>query len=488
MVTTDIATFAPARGPRAILRALGLPGILAIAVSLLGLSLRIEHALTFDGPKRGADYAVNVSGMHWIRVHKQAFNFSPAVNPQVQYQPPLWFAAGGILYGLTRHERSIAALAVAGWAVRQLLLALMLRRLIPGRRWAMLGALAINAVLPVSVLTDGKVNPEGLHTTLFTAGVYCMWRMEREASRPDGISKATAALFGLFAGLALLTKATAAVLPITWAAVIAWRTSRVVRKAGWRAAWRRLGPPAATAGAVWLAIAGWWVVPNVIKHGHPFPHHWTLDRPNDTPLSYRRPLGWALPFDWKPLLELPVLANGSEPRQNFWAVTVVGTWSDIYNRGFCRLPGGQRTSRVWGADDPVWGGPSVRMTLRCVDELATTAKIGLWITLAAVLGVLYTAGRHVRSNGGEGSLALPATIGFGIFFVMLFALTYPYDWDAVVNPRYLLPTSIPMSACLGFGLARLERGPEAWRRALLVITLAAIAAVGILVVHMRWGG
>jgi len=160
------------------LRALGLPGILAIAISLLGLSLRIEHALTFDGPKRGADYSAFMSGVAWIREHKERFDFNKGVNSQVQYSPPLWFAAAAVLQSLTGKERSIAGLAVVGWAVRQILLALMLRRIIPQRRWSILAALAINAVLPVSVLTDGKVNPEGLHTTLFTvANLSRVWVM-----------------------------------------------------------------------------------------------------------------------------------------------------------------------------------------------------------------------------------------------------------------------------------------------------------------------
>jgi hypothetical protein len=490
MPATDAEAVAPPSRARSALRALGVPGVLAIAISLLGLSLRIEHALTFDGPNRGSDYAVNMSGVHWMRIHKQRFDFRRDLHTQVMYQPPLWFAASGVMYGLTHNERSIAALAVIGWAVRQGLLALILLRMIPGRRWAMLGALAINAVLPISVLTDGKVNPEGLHTTLFTVAVYFLWRIEREATRPEGIAKGTAVLFGAFAGLALLTKASAAILPLALAVVLAGRAIPVARASGWAAVRRRLVMPAAAAALVWCSLTGWWVVPNLVHYGHPFPHYWTLARPNYIPLSYRRPLGWALPFQWKSLLELPVMTNGSEPRHNFWAETVVGTWSDLYNRGFCRLPDDRTTARVWGADDPSLH-VDVRMTLRCVRALAATVKVGLWITVASLLSTLLAAWHHRRTDGQDeqaGSLALPVVIGLGGFFVLLFGLTYPYDWDAVVNPRYLLPISTPMSACLGFGLARLERAPESWRRTFLVVTMGAIAAVAILVVRMRWGG
>jgi hypothetical protein len=488
MAAPDAGVVAAPSRARLALRALGVPGVLAIAISLLGLSLRIEHALTFDGPNRGSDYQANMSGVHWMRIHKQPFDFRRDLHTQVRYYPPLWFAASGVLYGLTHSERSIAAFAVVGWAVRQWLLALILLRMIPGRRWAICGALAINAVLPMSVLTDGKVNPEGLHATLFTVAVYFLWRIEREAKRPAGIAPRTAVLFGAFAGLALLTKATASILLIAFALVLAWRARRVLRASGWAAVRHRLLKPAAAAVIVWCALVGWWVGPNLVRFGHPFPHYWTVARPNYIPLTYRRPLGWALPFQWRPLLALPVLTNGSEPRHNFWAVTVVGTWSDIYNRGFCRLPDDNYTSRVWGADDPTWGGLKVRMTLRCVSALAATVKVGLWITVATLLSTILAARYHRRTDGEEGSLALPVVIGLGGFFVMLFGLTYPYDWDAVVNPRYLLPISTPMSACLGFGLARLEHVPERWRWALLILTLAAIALVTLLVVYMRWSG
>jgi len=469
------------------LRALGLPGILAIAISLLGLSLRIEHALTFDGPKRGADYAANMSGVYWIREHKERFHFHRGINSQVQYYPPLWFAAGAVVMTLTGSERSIAGLAVVGWAIRQILLALMLRRMIPERRWSILAALAINAVLPVSVLTDGKVNPEGLHTSLFTVAVYWLWRMEREATRREGITKISAAVFGVFAGLAMLTKATAAVLPMACVAFVLWRAGRVTRREGLGAAWRRLLVPAVVAGVAWCAVAGWWIGGNVIKYHHPFPHSYNYETTGQPPVVYRRPLGWLLPLEWKDYLKLPVIEDGEHPRPNFWAQSITGTWSDALNRGLCRLPGAEKTSHVWGGQDSVWGGPSVWMTLRCVRVWALLLKIGLGLTLAAFLSTLYTGWRNLRTGGSEGSLVLPIVIALGGFFVMLFALTFPFDGDAVLNARYFLPLSTPIAACLGFGLARLERSRRPFPRILLGATLAAIAAVVILVVDLRWG-
>jgi hypothetical protein len=471
-----------------LVRALGLPGILAVAISLLGLSLRIEHALTFDGPRRGADYAANMSGVRWMMKHHQTFDFRPGVNIQVNYYPPLWFAASGVLLSLTGSERSIAGLAVVGWVIRQLLLAMILRRMIPERRWSILAALAINAVLPVSVLTDGKVNPEGLHTTMFTVGVYFLWRVEREATtRPDGISRLTAFLFGLFAGLALLTKATASVLPLAAAVVLVWRANVTVKAGGWRVARKRLLAPAAIAAATWCAVVGWWVGPNLVKYKHPFPHSYAFDPPNPLPVMYRRPIGWLMPFDWKDYLKQPVLVSGDFPRPNFWSLSITGTWTDALNRGLCRLTGGGYTDQVWGAQGTTWGGRSTWMSRQCIDTYAVLLKLGLWITFVSLLSTVYTGWRNLRSGGSEGSLVLPIVVLLGGFFVMLFALTYVWDGEAVINARYFLPGSTPMAACLAFGLARLERSRDLRGRIVLGATLAAIAAVAILVVYIRWG-
>lgn len=460
-------------------------GLLMLAVSALGLALRVEHAHTFDGLARGSDYQAHLAGVRWMLQHWRPFSFNPDLgvyNWSIGYQPPLWYAIGAVILRWTDSERAIAYVAVAGWAVRQLILACILQRAMPESRWNALAALTINAVLPLSVLTDGKANPEGLHSTLFTISLYALWRMERQALRSSGISWVTAAAFGGFAGLALLTKATAAVLPIAAAVVLLWRASRSGQQEGFRSTWRRLGRPAVIAAGVWCAVAGWWCGPNLLKYGHPFPHTWDRESPAEQPVLaepvlYRRPLGWAMPFYWREYLETPVIRSPVVPRPNLWAVLVSGTWSDFYNRGFCRLQGGGRHRGFWSAE-PVSG--------RCLQLFSALLSIGCLITLAAAFTVLHTAWRHVRSGGHEGSLALPVAIVLSLFFSSLFALVYPYDEYAVLNPRYLLPGSTAISACLGLAFSRWEAGrwkPRLVRRLLFI----AIGIVAALVVYERWG-
>src|SRR5262245_15358698 len=123
---------------RAILSAPGVAGWLAIVASLIGLALRVEHALTFDGLGRGGAYAVNLQGVRWMMEHWRPFYFSRQVSAQVGYQPPLWHFLGAIILLFTGQERPIAWLAVIGWLVRHVLLALMLREAIPKHKWSAL--------------------------------------------------------------------------------------------------------------------------------------------------------------------------------------------------------------------------------------------------------------------------------------------------------------------------------------------------------------
>jgi len=184
-----------------------------------------------------------------------------------------------------------------------------------------------------------------------------------------------------------------------------------------------------------------------------------------------------MPFYWREYLETPVIRSPEVPRPNLWAVLVSGTWSDFYNRGFCRLQGGRSYSGFWSAL-PVSG--------RCLQLLSTLLWIGCLITLAAAFAVLHTAWRYVRSGGQEGSLALPTAIVLGLFFCSLFALVYPYDYYAVLNPRYLLPGSTAISACLGVAFSRLESGR--WKARLVRrLLFVAIGIVAALVVYERWG-
>ncbi len=160
---------------------IGPPAWIALAVSLLGLVLRIEHAMTFDGLARGSDYESNVAGVRWMLHNMRPFDFTPQMPWSVRYQPPLWSAFAAVVLYLTKSERAIAYVAVFGWTIRQYLLFRIMKQIAPLRGWSALAALSISAVLPISILTNGKVSPENYHSTLFTIALYFLWRMERQS-------------------------------------------------------------------------------------------------------------------------------------------------------------------------------------------------------------------------------------------------------------------------------------------------------------------
>ena len=93
---------------------------LMIFVSLLGLSLRIEHALTFDQVHRASDYEVHLLGVRWTQQHWQAFFHSPSVNYQVRSYPPLWsdlsfFRPGSRLVRCLADLSLVTAVAECRW-------------------------------------------------------------------------------------------------------------------------------------------------------------------------------------------------------------------------------------------------------------------------------------------------------------------------------------------------------------------------------------
>jgi hypothetical protein len=464
-----------------------IPTIAWLTMTMLGLYLRVEHAMTFDGPTRGSDYGVYVHGVRWMMEHRETFDFNPQVPYQVRYQPPGWFAFGAIVLYLADSERAIAGLSVVGFLVRQIVLAKLLKDLAP-HGWSRCLALSLHAVLPLGVVIDGKVNPESFHATWFTLAMYLLFRMERQAQA--GISPATGLLFGGTVGLAILTKGTSSTLLITAIVVFLIRLAWM-RREGFRAISQKLLRAGLVAGGTCYLAIGWYCLPNYREFGHPFPHVWDIEGPDQhaelrLPTPYRRSLGWALPFEWKPYLDHPLIVSPWDPRPNFWATVTVGTWADIYNRGFCRLKGRQYTEKAWGAKQGFMSrNRNWKVPLRCVNQAKGITRWGLPLSFAAVWAVVHTAWRAFRSRGAEGSLVVPISAILGALFVGLFALAYPFDNYAVLNPRYLMPISVPMLACWGAWLGSIR---NRWVRGIVHLGFAfCIAAVTALLWFMRFG-
>ncbi len=457
---------------------------LAVLVNALGLALRVEHACTFDSVEHGADYLRHMEGVNWMMHHWRPFDFTPDISWTTSYQGPLWYAVGGVIKLIFQSDRALASIAVLGWVVRQFVLSRFMAHTIPRKKWATLIVLTFGAFLPISVETDGTINPETLHSTMFAVGAFWLWRMELEARRPTGIRTSTALIFGVSAGFAVLTKATSGTLPLAAALLVAWQTFDArARGESFRTTWQRLLRPNVLAGLAWCVVAGGWVGPNLLKYHHPFPHAWDLhphmldDIPEaQFPFLYRRPLGWALPFDWHPWLEEPLQQSYLVPRPNAWAQFITGTWADLINRGFCRLHGGGVTTKFFDGW-PVSG--------RCVQVMSVLAHVGLFMSVVVVFFLLRNAVKSLRSARQEGTLALPLVAMLCFGFTFLFTLKYPVDGMVSTNARYILPISIPLMASLGIGLSDIRRN----RLRCVALSLLGVIAtlVAVLVTYERWG-
>jgi hypothetical protein len=201
----------------------GAAAYLALAVQAVGLALRIEHAWTFSNVEHGADYDRHMTGVGWMMHHWRPFDFTPDISWTISYQGPLWYMLGAAVKSLCHANRPLAAIAVVGWVVRQYFLGLLLKQVAPIQPWLRLVVLTLGAFLPIGMEADGTINPEALHTSIVAVAAYWLWRMEQDARRSGGIGMASAATFGVVAGLGVLTKATSGLLPMSAVLLVAWQ-------------------------------------------------------------------------------------------------------------------------------------------------------------------------------------------------------------------------------------------------------------------------
>ena len=96
--------------------------------------------------------------------------------------------------------------------------------------------------------------------------------------------------------------------------------------------------------------------------------------------------------------------------------------------------------------------------------------------------VIHTA----RTRGPEQSRVLPVAAVLVIAFVFLFALKYPFDGMAVLNPKYLLSAVTPMAACFGLWLSHFQEGSRAWKVAHR-LSFVGIGLVTVLLITERFG-
>lgn len=318
-----------------------------LASTALGLAMRVANARTIHGYGRVSDFVTTVSALdRMIRDHQL---LDPGGAEQNAYHGPLWYVlAAPVLYlsdslalaGWERFALPAIVMSVGAWLVRQWILSAAMSEALSNAPWARVIALSLHAVLPVSVYQDSVLYNEAFHATLFAAALLYLLRLERAG--PSALRTRDAALFGIFAGLGMITKTTSLLLPLTAVALlIAWMYWARQR---WPLVVAQAGKAGLAAFFSWILTAGWWCAWNLARFGHPFPHQYDIRRvavlqnhPQlAVPLLYHRPLGWFLPFDTS-LFTSPY-APWMPP--NFWVQMLASTWVDDINHGFCRMTGG----------------------------------------------------------------------------------------------------------------------------------------------------
>jgi hypothetical protein len=460
-------------------RAARVEGVLSLLVSAFGLAMRWYHAQTFHSEGRAADYETTISAIRWVIAHRTTFDVGDQLHNG--YHGPLWYVIAALVLATGHPIRAIAFVSVAAYAIRQAVLWAAMRRAAPDRPDARFLALALHAVLPVAVYQDGLVYNEALHATLFTLALFFLWRIERDGDAGVREVKTThAALFGLFAGLDVLTKASATILVFAALALIAAWLVRGGPDA-WTDTLRALVRPVGVAALVMLAVAGWYCINNLVKFGHPLPHEYMVKRADviaqhpivAEPLLYHRPAGWFLPFEFEYWDE--PFAPWSRP--NFWSQMISGTWVDDINRGFCRMHGGGPARPIWRRITP--------MSLRCIAASVVLVRVGLAITIAAVVGCFASLRSYRRSRGRRGSLVVPVATVLSVALLMWFGTMYPFDHHPVIKAAYALHAAPALCAFYAFAITN-AKGPPWLQRTAIALGSSAVVIVGVLVAGELW--
>lgn len=185
----------------------------------------------------------------------------PPVNPFWAYPAP-----GTVPDNKNRFIHSTAVAYPANIALRAFALALsaatipctygLAREVTRRRDWALLTA-AFIALHPQFLFIASSASNDGPVTALSTAG---LWALVRVLSQPGEWKQWV--LFGVFGGLAALTKTSAILLPLLGVIVAIWLG---VQRRSWRIA--SMGVAASLGG--WLLIAGGWYVRNALLFGDP---------------------------------------------------------------------------------------------------------------------------------------------------------------------------------------------------------------------------
>jgi hypothetical protein len=445
-----------------------------LAILAVGVLLRLSMALWYDA-RIGYDF-----NAHWPHIQYIATQHAmpPLTFNATAYHPPLYHTIGAAVVALGLDAGALGWLSALWGMLRLALIWLALEKWLPESRVARRVALALAAVLPISVHLDGMITNEAL-VMLLSAGVFVVAPSAIAAARAGRVKPMIG--LALLLGLALMAKVSASVLVMSVAVAMLLEIVRA-RSAWWPALRTRARP--LIAGALILAvIAGPFFVRNQILYGHPAPTGYDgLLKPNQAPyerIPYldRRPLGFYLGWNL-PIYIHPLYPTALQPEARFFPVLLATTFNDYY---FFSFSGG---GQYRAAQRSISG---AGVTLGCISVMA-----GTLIALCTVIAWLSTARLlwRRRDDGEPDSrfAFLLAPLG-GLIGQLHFATKYPNDNFGPIKGAYLQFIAPILCALFGVGVAWMWRRRARWRwRMPALAAMGAIVLVAAYSVHARLPG
>jgi hypothetical protein len=440
-----------------------------LLVVTLGVMLRVAMNASYD-VRWSYDFDDHFA---YIEHLSRVWSWMPLAESRAAYHPPLYYAIAALLVRAGAGVQALGWISIASGCARLLLILYGVLRWLPGDRVARVAALAVAAVLPASLHTDGMVTNEALNGFVCTAAL--LLAAELFATEEGRARLVRAAALGAVIGVALWIKQSALV--ILAAVVLVGAVAAVVAHNRDRARARSLAAALAVVTVACALVAGPWFAHTRAAHGRfvltgfdgADAHR--LAGTQATPYLLRRPLHYYVGFSPR-IFAFPYAPVGLAPRAEFPTQLFATTFVDYYNFAFGPYPA--------TLDAPLRANlKPLRPEVLALSRVAIAG--GALVALATIAGWIgcALAARGRRDATLAVLLAIPALAVAG---QLHFAVAYPIDAEGLVKGAYLQFAAAPLCATFGVAVAWLMRRRRA--RALAIAgAVAACAAVVALAVY-----
>jgi 4-amino-4-deoxy-L-arabinose transferase-like glycosyltransferase len=437
------------------------------AVLVLGVFLRMTMRWSYR-PAWGFDSSGHFEYIDWILKHRAV---PPADAFFHAFHPPLFYSIAAAIAGENR--TTAVWISIFFGTLRLGVIWAGLEICFPQQRWARLSALALAAVIPASVHTDGLVYGEPLNGFLIAAAMLVTLIAFR---RPARSRWRWTTLLGVIFGLAMLTKISAVIILIG-IGIAALSEFVLSVHSDWRTRWENLLPWSATL-LVCIALCGWYYVPIAQKYGRPFItsfdtfHTDPAWDPQGKPPIERRTFGFVVGWN-RDIYQVPYWPTAALPYSRFFPLVLTSTFVDYWNFSFSGLSP-ERPAELSANNRP--------LTRKLMNVSRLSVIGGTFIALATSIAFAACLRYGLRRRRWD-IMALLFGAGLTVLSALYFALQYPCDNNGVIKGNYLLFGAPPLYAMFGVAVAWAQRKPSRW--ILLVGLLGSLYLVASYTLYCR---